>query len=88
MTDKNVQADITRAHQAQLLLDNPLYIEAVTAMRAAMFIEFESSRLDSPESRHDLWQRMQLMRLFQGKFEEIVKLGKRAQDTIKITQGQ
>ncbi len=88
MTDKSVQADITRAHQAKMLLENPLYIEAVTAMRAAMFTEFENTRLADSDSRHELWQRMQLMKLFQGKFEEIVNLGKRAQDTIKITKAQ
>ena len=83
-TRQQASMDLSRADQAKELLDNPLYIEAVTAMRAAMYGEFEDSRLDEPEIRHELWQRMQLMKAFQGKFEDIVKKGKKATQTISL----
>jgi len=73
-----------RANQAGELLSNPLYIEAVTAMRAAMYGEFEDTRLANEDSRHELWQRMQLMKSFQGYFEKIVKEGKKGAQTIKM----
>jgi len=86
MVDKRRKAvaDQTRARQAEELLANPLYVEAVTAMRAAMYVEFEDSKLSDTESRHELWQRMQLMKAFQGKFEHIVKLGEKAIKTIDL----
>jgi len=74
----------TRAMQATDLLSNPLYIEAVTVMRAAMYGEFEDSKLADIDTRHELWQRMQLMKGFQGHFEKIVKEGKKGADTIKM----
>ena len=51
---------VSRADQATVLLVNPLYIEAVSSMRAALYAEFEDSKLDQPAVRHELWQRMQL----------------------------
>ena len=74
----------SRANQATELLDNPLYIEAVTVMRAAMYGEFEDSKLADADSRHELWQRMQLMKSFQNYFEKIVKEGERGTQTIKM----
>lgn len=85
-TKKKAMQDQSRANQAKELLDNPLYIEAVMAMRAALYGEFEDSKLDQPEIRHELWQRMQLMKAFQGKFEDIVKRGEKATKTIGLIE--
>ncbi len=74
----------SRANQADDLLSNPLYIEAVTVMRAAMYGEFEDSKLADADSRHELWQRMQLMKNFQNYFEKIVREGKKGTQTIKM----
>lgn len=68
------------------LLNNPLYLEAITAMRAAMFEQFNDSKLEDNLQRHELWQRMQLMKQFQGKFESIVKQGVRAEETLSILE--
>jgi hypothetical protein len=73
-----------RANQATELLANPLYIEAVTVIRASMYGEFEDSKLADEDARHELWQRMQLMKSFQGYFEKIVKEGRKGTQTIKM----
>lgn len=79
-------SDVTRAGEAQALLDNPLYVEAINVMKAAMYTEFENTKFGDEELRHELWQRMQLMKLFEGRFESIVKKGKRAQQTLDMIQ--
>lgn len=88
MTDetKRAYADLRRADEANALLANPLYIEAVTAMKLAMAAEFEDTKLVDADLRHELWQRMQLMKQFQGKFEHIVKLGDRATKTLTLLE--
>lgn len=78
--------DISRAKRAEDLLNNPLYIEAVTAMKAAMFEQFNDTKLSEESERHELWQRMQLMNQFQGKFESIVKQGSKAQETLTLLE--
>jgi len=84
-TNKAVN-DITRAHRARELLSNPLYLEAITAMKAAMFEQFNDSKLNEEDQRHELWQRMQLLKQFESKFESIVKQGKKAQETLTLLQ--
>ena len=78
--------DVTRADRATELLANPLYIEAITVMQAAMFEQFNDSKLADADDRHELWQRMQLMKQFQGKFESIVKQGEKAQQTLTMLE--
>ena len=84
-TNKAV-GDITRAHRATELLNNPLYLEAITAMKAAMFEQFNDSKLNDEDQRHELWQRMQLLKQFEGKFESIVKQGKKEQETLTLLE--
>ncbi len=79
-------SDISRAHRAEELLANPLYIEAITAMQAAMFEQFNDTKLADDKERHELWQRMQLLKQFQGKFESVVRQGKKAQETLSLLE--
>lgn len=78
--------DLNRAQKAVELLNNPLYMEAVNAMEFAMFEEFKGTRLDDGDVRHELWQRMQLMKQFRGKFEHIVKQGDNAKITLTLLE--
>lgn len=76
--------DLQRAEQAQQLINNPLYLEALTAMKAALYGEFEDSKFTESDKRHELWQRMQLLKQFQGKFESIIKQGDKARTTLSL----
>jgi GTP1/Obg family GTP-binding protein len=53
-------------------------------MKAAMYTTFEDTKLDDKEERHELWQRMQLMKQFQGRFESILKQGAKAKQTLTL----
>ncbi len=81
---REAMEDISRSARADDLLKNPLYVEAITAMNAAMFTAFQDTKLEDKEIRHELWQRMQLMKQFQGKFESIVKQGNKAKQTLSL----
>jgi hypothetical protein len=83
---REAHIDITRADRAKELLNNPLYLEAITAMKAAMFTSFEDTKLKAEDERHELWQRMQLLKQFEGKFESIVKQGDKAQQTLSLLE--
>lgn len=78
--------ELSRADQAKELISHPLYQEAIAAMEAAMFEEFKNTKLDKPELRHELWQRMQLMKQFQAKFEHILKNGEKAKETLTLLE--
>lgn len=76
--------DVNRAARAKDIIENPLYIEAITAMQAAMFTQFQDTKFADEKERHELWQRMQLMKQFQGKFESILKQGNKAKKTLTL----
>jgi hypothetical protein len=78
--------DLTRADRAKELLSNPLYVEAISSIEASMYAAFEDTKLDEEYRRHELWQRMQLMKQFRGKFEDIVKKGKKAEQTLTMLE--
>ncbi len=79
-------SDISRASQADELLRNPLYIEAISAMQLALQETFADTKLDQERERHELWQRMQLLKQFQAKFEHIVKKGAKARETLTLLE--
>ncbi len=83
---RNAISDISRAEEATKFLSNPLYLEAITAMSAAMYQEFTDTKLVDDTERHELWQRMQLMKQFQGRFESIVKHGKKGERTLSLLE--
>ncbi len=78
--------DIGRASRAEELINNPLYLEAITAMQAAMFTQFADTKFKDEDHRHELWQRMQLLKQFQSKFESIVKQGVKAKQTLTMLE--
>ena len=83
---REAKEDLSRSARALDLLSNSLYIEAVMIMKAAMYAEFEDTKLDDEKGRHELWQRMQLMKQFEGRFESIVKQGEKAKQTLSFLQ--
>lgn len=78
--------DISRAVRADELLSNPLYKEAITAMEVSLFEAFKDSKLTDKDERHELWQRMQLLKQFQAKFEHIVREGEKARQTLTMLE--
>lgn len=83
---REAMADISRAHRAEVLLNDPLYLEAIEAMELAMLKEFRDTKFKDEDVRHELWQRMQLMKQFKGKFEHIVKQGVKAKETLSLLE--
>jgi len=83
---KEAMSDVNRAALAEQLLNNPLYREAIDAMTLAMQEQFADTKLQDADLRHELWQRMQLMKQFQGKFEHVVKQGVRAKQTLTMLE--
>lgn len=78
--------DMSRAVRADELLSNPLYIEAINAIEVSLHEAFKDSGLDDEKLRHELWQRMQLLKQFQAKFEHIVREGKKAKETLTLLE--
>jgi GTP1/Obg family GTP-binding protein len=84
--ERKAKEDISRASRAAEIINNPLYIEAITVMKAAMYEEFTDTKLIDDVQRHELWQRMQLMKQFEGRFESILKAGEKGRKTLSLLE--
>ena len=83
---RNAMAAVSRAEQAKVFLDNPFYTEAITVMNAKMYMKFEGTTWDNEAERHELWQRMQLMKEFKAEFESIVRHGEKGEQTLTFLE--
>lgn len=81
---RNAITDISRGERAEKFIADPLHIEAITAMNAAMYVEFQETKLADEDARHELWQRMQLMKQHVAKYESIIKQGNKAKTTLSL----
>ena len=71
---------ISRAGQAQALLDNEMLLEAAREVRAQLFKRMEEYPLDgSPEGRDRLWLRMKMLNEVFRYLRDTVESGKIAQ---------
>lgn len=79
-------ADISRAQQADELIRHPLYQEAIISIKGDLLMQFEDTKLRDDELRHELWQRMQLLKEFTGKFEDILRRGEKAREKLTMLE--
>ena len=78
--------DISRAVRADELLSNPLYKEAVEAIEVSLHETFKDTKLEDDKLRHELWQRMQLMKQFESRFESLLKAGEKGKQTLSLLE--
>lgn len=71
-----------RANQAQQILDNPVFQEAFTALKASIFHKFEKTRFDQEEERTELWRKLNCMSNLEGYLSKIVQTGKMSETDI------
>lgn len=80
------KVDLARADRAKELLNNPLYKEAIESIEIALVEQFKDTKFKDDAERHELWQRMQILKQFQAKFEHVVKQGVKAQETLTLLE--
>lgn len=78
--------DLSRAQRANELLSNPLYREAIDSIEIALVEQFKDTKFKDDAERHELWQRMQILKQFQAKFEHVVKQGEKAKETLTLLE--
>lgn len=71
-----------RANQAQQVLDNPVFQEAFTALKASIFQKFEKTRFDQEEERTELWRKLNCMSNLERYLSSVVQTGKMSETDI------
>lgn len=77
MTDQ-LQADITRGHRAEVLLQDSMLAEAFEKLRADYLSAWEATKYNDTDGRERLWQAVQIVGKVKTHLQSVVNDGKLA----------
>lgn len=80
---KDPEIALARAKRAGEIIHDRLFSEAVTAIKARLFSDFESSKWYERKVRDEVWRKMQALSAIERTLENEMKSGKIAEDLIK-----
>ncbi len=79
----NLTKDLDRALLAKQLVDNPIYIEAMNAVRAGIITQWENSPIRDTEGQHELRLMLKLLTDLQHNINRVIDTGKLAEIEIE-----
>ena len=85
----DAEEQISRAHRAQAILDDPLVVETFAAVEAECVKRWrngDEQGHSSPEMREAVWQLLKNMETFRGMFAAYIRTGKVAAAEIERKQ--
>lgn len=79
----SLEKDSEKGLEAQHLLNNPVYIEAVTALRTTLHMAWENAPIRDVEGQHELKLMLKLLNDLEANIKRVVNDGKIAQIEIE-----
>lgn len=76
------EQEIIRGQEAEKVLNNKIYIEAMVAIRAELFNQFSSSSSNAKEEREELYRRTKTADWFEGYLNHVLTTGKMAEKSL------
>lgn len=80
--EKNLKNDQVRAELARQVLNNPLYQEAFTMIRARIFEAFSQTNFKQSAERDEAWRKIQTVNNIEQWFEDVIERGEFAKLTL------
>lgn len=82
----DLHEEISRASQAQDVLDNPLVQEFLTKIRKNLHDKIEFSQAIDKEGREEAWRMLKIVGEFERHFISIIDTGKMAERQLSMTE--
>ena len=74
--------ELRRARDAQLLLENPLFVESFEVLKSSLLHEWQNTKSLEKKKRESLWLMLKLLESLKGNFETLVESGKIAERSL------
>lgn len=84
----SIEHDLTRGRIAQSLLENEVYVEAVSAVRSAIINQWESCPIRDTEGQHELKLMLKLLGDLQSNIKTAMETGKLAKVHLERERGK
>jgi hypothetical protein len=81
--DERLGQQSERGIQAQQLLNNPLFAEALTMMRGELMTLFEQTKFKEKDERDEIWRKLQIVGWFESYITKVMQTGQLADKTLK-----
>lgn len=65
-------------------MEDPIVIEALTAMKGDLYSKFCSTEFKESDARDEIWRKMQTVQKFEKYFQEVMTDGKIGQQTLTM----
>lgn len=78
MNEMGAMDDIHRAQEAAHVLEHPMVVEALAAMRADLYAKLEATKPSQKDEREFIYQQLQANNLFEARFRFHIDNGRMA----------
>ena len=68
--------EIRRGQDAAVVLDNPIYQEAMRVLRGQMMEQFQNTRHDQSEERDEIWRTLRCLNGLEAQLEAVMTTGR------------
>jgi hypothetical protein len=82
MSDPKLQIDASRGVEARAILDNPIYQEAMIAMRGELLALFEQTKFKDHAERDEIWRKLQMAGWFESYLKKVMQTGQLAEKSL------
>lgn len=83
MTDNaKLQIDASRGVEAEAILNNPIFQEAMVAMRGEILNLFEQTKFKDTEERNELWRKLRTAGWFESYLKRVMQTGQLAEKSL------
>lgn len=73
---------VNRGLQADAVINNPVYQEAMLHIRGELMLAFESTKFKDSADRDEIWRKLQVAKWFEAYVERVMKNGVTAKKTL------
>lgn len=81
--DIKLDRDIKRKSMAEDVANNPIYVEAITAMKGELYRAFTATKFADSSERDEIWRKQQCIDWFERYLRQTMDTGRLAENTLK-----
>lgn len=84
MNDNDLALDsqIRRKAMAEDVVNNPVYLEAITAMKGELYAAFSKTKWNDSAERDEIWRKQQAIDWFENYLRQVMDTGRLAEHTL------
>ena len=76
--------DLNRAELSRQIMENPIFIEAMIAIKGQLVEKFQTTTFKERDERDEVWRKMQTVSYIESYLQEVMETGELAIETLSM----